>query len=299
MTDDGSAATPPAEQARRVFVVHGRNLPARDAMFAFLRALGLTPIEWSTAIGWTGSATPYIGDVLDTAFDRAQAVVVLMTPDEVAYLRPEYAHDELDPEIQAAAQARPNVLFEAGMAMGRNVKRTVLVELGQVRPFSDVGGRHAVRINDSAERRKDLAQRLLTAGCSVDMTGADWLSAGTFVVPPPPGRGLPMGRVVPKTGPRGVSIDAKFHNRGNGGRLEIINHGSVTIYDVNVEVPEMGGVWMHSGDLPVKRLPAGKSFQLPVSLTMGDRKSAFDVTVTGRTDAGEEIREEIFIDTMG
>jgi hypothetical protein len=28
-----------------VFVIHGRNLLARDAMFSFLRALGLRPIE--------------------------------------------------------------------------------------------------------------------------------------------------------------------------------------------------------------------------------------------------------------
>jgi CAP12/Pycsar effector protein, TIR domain len=42
-------------RARRVFVVHGRNSAVRSAMFAFLRAIGLHPIEWSEAVKMTGS----------------------------------------------------------------------------------------------------------------------------------------------------------------------------------------------------------------------------------------------------
>ena len=56
---------------RSVFVIHGRNEPARKGLFDFLRAIGLSPIEWSEAISMTGSASPYIGDVLDAAFRRA------------------------------------------------------------------------------------------------------------------------------------------------------------------------------------------------------------------------------------
>jgi hypothetical protein len=37
-------AIPPSPDPRSVFVVHGRNRQARDAMFSFLRALGLQPI---------------------------------------------------------------------------------------------------------------------------------------------------------------------------------------------------------------------------------------------------------------
>ena len=88
------------------------------AVFAFLRSTGLQPIEWSQAVAATGEASPYIGTVLDSAFEAAQAVVALMTPDEVAYLRDEYSSDESDPEREPAAQARPNVLFEAGHETG-------------------------------------------------------------------------------------------------------------------------------------------------------------------------------------
>ena len=50
------------------------------------RSINLKPLEWTTAIGLTGVASPYIGEVLDAAFANAQAIVVLMTPDDIVYL---------------------------------------------------------------------------------------------------------------------------------------------------------------------------------------------------------------------
>ena len=50
----------------------------------------------------------------------AQAVVVLLTPDDVAYLRHEYASGDGDPETSPTPQATPNVFFEAGMAVGHH-----------------------------------------------------------------------------------------------------------------------------------------------------------------------------------
>jgi predicted nucleotide-binding protein len=176
-----SQHTANVQNPKTVFVVHGRNEALRSAMFAFLRAIGLQPLEWSHAIKATGEATPYVGQILDKAFSMAQAVVVLMTPDDVAYLRKEFQTNHDEPhEKNPTGQARPNVLFEAGMAMGRDVKRTVLVEVGKLRPFSDVGGRHILRLNNTSERRQDLADRLKTAGCDVDLTGRDWHTAGVF-----------------------------------------------------------------------------------------------------------------------
>ena len=170
-----------AADPRVVFVVHGRNSVARDALFDFLRAVGLHPLEWSEAVGATGSASPYIGEILDAAFDVAQAVVVLLTPDDEARLRQQFWEESESPyEAMAGSQPRSNVLFEAGMAMGRDARRTVLVELGMLRPFSDIAGRHTIRLDDTSQRRQDLAQRLQRAGCSVNMEGTDWHSAGDF-----------------------------------------------------------------------------------------------------------------------
>ena len=68
------------------------------------------------------------------------------------------------------------------MAMGRHPRRTVLVEMGSLRPFSDVGGRHVLRLNNSPARRQELAERLRTAGCAVELSGTDWHTTGSFEV---------------------------------------------------------------------------------------------------------------------
>jgi predicted nucleotide-binding protein len=166
---------------KKVFVVHGRDSQLRISLFQFLRSIGLNPVEWSQAIKDTGKTSPYIGEILDKAFSTAQAVIVLMTPDDVAFLREELRAASDPPfEAKPTPQARPNVLFEAGMAMGRSADRTVLVEVGELRPFSDVGGRHVIRLNNSTERRQELAQRLESAGCPIDLSGTDWHREGNF-----------------------------------------------------------------------------------------------------------------------
>jgi predicted nucleotide-binding protein len=165
----------------RVFVIHGRNLPARDAMFTFLRSLGLKPIEWEQAVSMTGKGAPFVGDILDSAFGQAQAVVVVLTGDDLAMLRQTFcAEHEPMYETELTPQARPNVLFEAGLAFGRHPERTILIQIGQLRPFSDVAGRHAIMFSGSAENRATLRDRLETAGCSVSGSGTDWLRAGNF-----------------------------------------------------------------------------------------------------------------------
>jgi predicted nucleotide-binding protein len=179
--DDSFGAASGEVDQRKVFVVHGRNLGARDSIFTFLRALGLEPIEWSEAIQLSKKTNPFIGEVLDAAFAHAQAILVLMTPDDIAYLRPDLqGEDDPTHEKSPTPQARPNVLFEAGMAMGRFPERTVLLELGNLRPFSDIGGRHVVKLTNSTQRRQDVADRLQMAGCAVKISGRDWHTAGDF-----------------------------------------------------------------------------------------------------------------------
>jgi predicted nucleotide-binding protein len=169
------------QDTRNVFVIHGRNRPARDAMFEFLRAVGLNPLEWGQAVKMTGKGSPYIGEVLDAAFSNAQAVVVVLTGDDLARLRDDFLEEnDPDHEKNLTQQARPNALFEAGMAFGRHSDRTIMVQIGQLRPFSDVAGKHAIHFKGAAEQRTELRERLKTAGCAVTEGGTDWLSAGNF-----------------------------------------------------------------------------------------------------------------------
>lgn len=150
-------------------------------MFAFLRSIGLNPLEWTEALRLARSGSPYVGEVLDKAFEKAAAVVVLLTPDDEARLRPDLLRkgDGKD-ERELTGQARPNVLFEAGMAFGSHPRSTVLVQLGKCRPFSDVGGRHAVRLDNSMDKRLELMAKLESCGCPVKRSGTDWTSTGDF-----------------------------------------------------------------------------------------------------------------------
>jgi len=166
---------------RNVFVVHGRNEKLRMDLFSFLRAIGLKPIEFSEAVKLTGKASPYIGEILDAAFRNAGAVVVLLSPDDEARLKVEFQNSG-DPayEKQLTAQPRQNVLFEAGLAFGYKPNRTILVKVGELRPFSDIYGRYEVRLTNEGTRRQELASRLHDAGYDVKTDGTDWLRVGNF-----------------------------------------------------------------------------------------------------------------------
>jgi predicted nucleotide-binding protein len=307
--NDGIGHVTDSKDTRSVFVVHGRNEDLRRAMFEFLRSVNLAPMEWTHAVELTGVGSPYIGQVLDAAFDNARAVVVLLTPDEIAYLQPRYGNGDQDAETLPAPQARPNVLFEAGMALGRDASRTVLVAVGEVRPFSDVAGRHAVRLNNGVSSRQALAQRLRTAGCDVDLTGTDWHTAGDFTPPPPPGDGLALGRRIP-TGARTrppVDFDVKYLNKGGNriDKLQVINRGTEAAYDVTLTVPDNAALDLQRTQ-SIERIPGGgKSVTVDVmnyNRFMGggvDRSDAFDITVAARTDSGENVSQDIFIDLNG
>jgi len=166
---------------RSVFVVHGRNEKLRKEMFKFLRALGMRPLEWGNAIGEAKKgANPDVEDIIDACMAKVQAVIVLFSPDEevrlVEGLRSSTDGDDYE------LQPRPNVIFEAGLALGRHPEKTLLIEVGDVRGFSDIAGRHMARLGSTLESRNDVVTRLRILKCVVDTSGKDWITEGDFSV---------------------------------------------------------------------------------------------------------------------
>ena len=174
-----------SEQKReKVFVIHGRNTAIRDAMFEFLEAIRLSAIEWNEAVKLTGKPLPYIREIIDAGFANAQALVGILTGDDVARLHPDFC-TENDPsyETQFTPQARPNVLLELGMALALHPDQTVLIQVGDIRPLSDLGGLHILRFDNSVAKRQELAQRLELTGCKIVLDGTRWHTAGIFTEP--------------------------------------------------------------------------------------------------------------------
>ena len=298
-----ASAASAEERKRQVFVIHGRNDKARKELFTFLRSIGLSPMEWSYAMELTGKASPYIGDVLNAAFSNAQAIVVLQTPDDVAYLHPSLTHHG-DPETEPQLQARANVIFEAGMAIGRDPDRTVIIEFGKVKPFSDLSGRHVVRLSNEIGRRQDLANRLRTAGCLVNTNGADWHDAGDLTPPEPPGGGLPLGRRLPAVKVAGKPrLDADYLPRGANtlADLRVTNHGPGDAFELNVTVRDYVDEARMSPSLPVAKLPAGKSItvgQMPPAAWMGvndEQISHLYLDARFKTADGVAVNQELFV----
>ena len=46
-------------------------------------------------------------------------------------------------------------MFEAGMVMAHFPRRTVIVQIGYIRPFSDLSGIHFVKLDNSMDARRE------------------------------------------------------------------------------------------------------------------------------------------------
>lgn len=162
----------------KVFIVHGRNHVALDEVKKFLGALKLVAITWKDAVQLTMKSAPTTLEVVKAGIDEAQAVIVLMTGDDEARLRPDYANESLMP------QPRPNVFFEAGWALAiAGQERTIFLRFGGLRELSDINGVSMLEIDNSPPKRTELLARLRIAGCSAKKNNNTYLvtpQAGDF-----------------------------------------------------------------------------------------------------------------------
>lgn len=123
--------------------------------------------------------------------EQAQAIVVILSPDDEVKLKDHFvSKSERPAEGKLRGQARPNVIFETGLAIGTHHKKTVIVQMGDVKPFTDIGGMHILRLTGNDQSRHEFANRLEDLGCTIDRGGDHWLRAGDFTP-----TGLPMKKV--------------------------------------------------------------------------------------------------------
>lgn len=165
------------DRTNRVFVVYGRDAEFVNSMYAFLRAVGLSPLEWEQVVQECNTPNPYVLDVIDLGMKSAGAMLVLFTGDDFACLRPELAgRVPEDQGLILEAQSRPNVIFEAGFAVGKYPGQTLFVQFGENRGFTDIHGKHIVTFDGSPESRNTLIGRLEKIGCTPNRSGSQWLS---------------------------------------------------------------------------------------------------------------------------
>lgn len=301
---------------RAVFVVHGRDAEVRAAMWSFLQDLGLHPLEWDELVCSTGTATPFTGEVLESAFSRAQAVVVLMTPDDEARLHTQlHEEDELDYELNLTCQPRPNVLFEAGMAFGAHPTRTILVEVGRLRPISDLAGRNVVRMGKTKAPLQALADRLVAAGCAVDRSSDAWLATHRFAsltayerrpetMKERPSPLLRHGTVLAQAPPSAAPplLTARLHSRGRDGYLlEVVNRGGVPLLNVQWEIRDAQN-WHVLTDVlpeyPVAQVQPRDYVRIPVAIALGGPVIA-DMDLHAETQDGDAYETTVRLSIYG
>jgi predicted nucleotide-binding protein len=186
-----------------VFLVHGRDGLIASRFKDLLRCVNLLPLEWEELVAASGSVTPYLGQVVASAPHLAQATLVLLSPDDIVELHPDLYQDNDQPyERGRDGQARPNVLFELGLALTAYPTRTIVVEVGQMRPVADLAGLNMIHFDGSSQSIKKVIERLKQAECPVDDSGTDWLSPERFA-------GLPTYRRGPGHGENGQAAPGR------------------------------------------------------------------------------------------
>lgn len=92
-----------------------------------------------------------------------------MVPEENTHLVEKYQSEPDDGKN--CFQPRPNVIFEAGLALGIKENKTIILQFGDVRIFSDILGKHILKYKGKkkeTEFKNDLFHKLQMAGCNCD-----------------------------------------------------------------------------------------------------------------------------------
>ncbi len=145
-------------KGNKVFVVHGRDINAAEAIARAVEKLGLeavilheNPDEGRTII-----------EKLEESAKNASFAIVLFTPDDVGALKEE-ADKGSNP------RARQNVIFELGYFIGKLGRKQVCsIYQGKVESPSDIDGLLYVEMDEHGAWRQKLAKEIESAGIPID-----------------------------------------------------------------------------------------------------------------------------------
>ncbi|MDW3191646.1 MAG: nucleotide-binding protein [Cytophagales bacterium] len=171
-------------QNHSIFLIHGRNDGIKKQLAILLNKLKINYKDWSSYLDTIKKSAPLTTEILDTAFKEATIFLVLLTPDDEVRLNPNFlnSNDSLE-EQNIRLQARPNVIFEAGMAYGRNPNTTIFIKVGNPSLFTDIEGKHVITLSNDVSSKFELVKTLENLGCEADTSQTDWMNFGNFELP--------------------------------------------------------------------------------------------------------------------
>ncbi len=142
--------------SRKVFIVHGHDDAAREAVARFLERTGFEPV----ILHEQANRGMTVAEKLDAYGTDIGFAVVLLTPDDVGRSASE---SELSP------RARQNVLLELGYFVGRLGRdRVCALKKGDVEIPSDYVGVVYTALDDAGAWKAELGRELQAAGHTID-----------------------------------------------------------------------------------------------------------------------------------
>lgn len=140
----------------RVFISHGYDEKAKQAIASFVMKLGLNPIMLHEQ--------PNMGRTIIEKFEdnSADFAIILLTPDEIGTSRRKTE--------KSRPRARQNVIFELGYFVGRLGRNRVIVLYKEgVEIPSDYQGLLYIPMDAAGAWQKTLAKEIKNAGIEVDL----------------------------------------------------------------------------------------------------------------------------------
>jgi predicted nucleotide-binding protein len=160
--DKAKGLTKKSHSDKRIFIVHGHDIPALERLELILRRLDLDPYM---LIKDAGSGGTLIEELEGKIGKEGTSVfgIVIMTPDDIGYAAKEGAD-------KARNRARQNVIMEMGMMLASLTRKNVaILRHVSIEQPSDADGIKYISFDkDVSECTQALVGRLINSGFEID-----------------------------------------------------------------------------------------------------------------------------------